>query len=68
MIKDITKVKVDKIVRMCKVLEDNGYEEASFEFVIGSLFSKVYENVKEELRQQYTQGFLDGQKRRKRKK
>ena len=62
MIKDITKVRVDKIIRMCKVLADNGYEEASFEFVIGSLFSEVYENVKEELRQQYTQGFLDGQK------
>ena len=62
MIKDITKVKVNKIIRMCQALEDSGCEEASFEFVIGSLFSEVYENVREELRQQYTQGFLDGQK------
>ena len=60
MIEDITKVKVAKIEKICKILKDNKVEETSFEFIIGSLFPKVYENVKEELRRQYTLGYSEG--------
>lgn len=60
MIEDITKVKVTKIEKICEILRDNKVEETSFEFVIGSLFPKVYENIKEELRRQYTLGYAAG--------
>ena len=60
MIEDITKVEVEKIKKIYKVLKDNNIEETSFEFVIGSLFPKVYENIKEELRLQYTMGYAAG--------
>lgn len=60
MIEDITKVKVTKIEKICEILKDNKIEETSFEFVIGSLFPKVYENIKEELRRQYTLGYSEG--------
>ena len=35
-------------------------DEVSFEFVVGSLFPHVLENIKEEMRRQYTQGYVDG--------
>ena len=35
-------------------------DEVSFEFVVGSLFPHVLENIKEEMRHQYTQGYMDG--------
>lgn len=60
MIEDINKVQVKKIKRMCKLLSDNGIKETSFEFIIASLFPKVYENIKEELRKQYTLGYAAG--------
>lgn len=60
MIEDITKVETKKIKKIYKVLKDKGIEEVSFEFVIGSLFPKVYENIKEELRLQYTMGYAAG--------
>ena len=65
MIEDITKVETKKIEGMYGVLKDNNIEEASFEFVIGSLFPKVYENIKEELRLQYTLGYTAGLKENK---
>ena len=60
MIEDITKVEIKKIKKMYKLLSANGVKEISFEFVIASLFPKVYENIKEELRKQYTLGYAAG--------
>lgn len=60
MIEDITKVKVDKIERMCNTLKKKKLKEVSFELVIGSLFPDVYKNIKEELRRQYTLGYSEG--------
>ena len=60
MIEDITKVKVDKIERMCETLKKKKLKEVSFELVIGSLFPDVYKNIKEELRRQYTLGYSEG--------
>lgn len=60
MIEDINKVQIKKIKRMCKLLSDKGVKEISFEFVMASLFPKVYENIKEELRKQYTLGYAAG--------
>lgn len=62
MIEDITKVEVDKIVRMCDTLKNKKLKEVSFELVIGSLFPDVYKNIKEELRRQYTLGYVEGLK------
>ncbi len=67
MIEDITKVKITKIKKIYNVLKDNNIEETSFEFVIGSLFPKVYENIKEELRRQYTLGYAAGLEMRNKK-
>ena len=65
MIEDINKVQVKKIKKMCKVLSDKGIKETSFEFVVASLFPKVYKNIKEELRKQYTLGYAAGLKENK---
>lgn len=65
MIEDITKVEVKKIKKMCETLKKNNIKETSFEFVVGSLFPKVYENIKEELRRQYTLGYTAGLKENK---
>ena len=36
--------------------------EVSFEFLVGSCFPHIFENIKEEMRRQYTLGYIDGQK------
>ena len=62
MIEDIAKVEVDKIERMCNTLKKKKLKEVPFELVIGSLFPDVYKNIKEELRRQYTLGYVEGLK------
>ena len=36
-----------------------------FEFVIGSLFPTIYDNIVDSIKDAYTQGFIDGQKQEK---
>ena len=48
--------KLDKIVR------NNNLKEVSFEFIVGSCFPDALKNIKEEMRRQYTLGFIEGQK------
>ena len=37
-------------------------KEVSFEFLVGSCFPNALKNIKEEMRRQYTLGFIEGQK------
>lgn len=62
MINDIEPVSIKKLQKMCKILKENGKKEASFEFLMASCFPKVYENIKEELRYQYTLGYTESLK------
>lgn len=36
----------------------------SFEFIVGSLFPTAYYNIQEEIRRQYTIGYVDGRSER----
>lgn len=65
------KVGITKIEKMCfalrKFLEEKGEEniddyEIGFEYVIASLFPGVYDNIINELKKQYTLGYIEGQK------
>ena len=49
--------------KIVEILDKKGMkpnEEVSFEFVVGSLFPHVLNNIKEELRRQYTVGYAAG--------
>ena len=51
---------IDELKKIYDIAKDKGCEEVSFEYVIGSLFPKVRDNIMTEIHQQYTQGYLDG--------
>lgn len=34
--------------------------DVSFEYIVGSCFPNIYDNIKKKLYSQYTQGYLDG--------
>jgi len=36
-------------------------KELTFELVVGSCFPNIMNNIKEEMRKQYTKGYIDGQ-------
>lgn len=56
-------VKYEKIKKMIEVLDkvntDNN-ADIRFEFVVGSLFPKVLDNIKEEMRRQHALGYIEG--------
>jgi len=53
----------EKLKKICKKTKELGIKEISFEFLVGSCFPKALENIKEEMRRQYTLGYIEGQKR-----
>lgn len=64
----IMTVSLKKIENMCtslreylKLEEDQDYE-VGFEYVTASLFPGVFDNVTNELKRQYTLGFIEGTK------
>ena len=57
-------VEVKTLNKMVKTLKDNNIKEVSFEFLIGSCFPNALENIKTELRKQYTKGYAEGLKER----
>lgn len=57
-------VKTETLESICKTVKKNKISEVSFEFLVGSCFPNVLKNIKEEMRRQYTQGFVDGQKQK----
>lgn len=66
----IMTVKLQKIEDMCHALRECEYlsdkidenYEISFEYVIASLFPNIYDNIINELKRQYTLGYIEGQK------
>lgn len=59
-------VDIEKLGKIYKAAKKIGMKEVSFEYLIGSCFPKAYQNIKEELRRQYTMGYAEGQKDKKR--
>ena len=54
--------KTKTLGKIYKILKDNKQDEFSFEFLVGSLFPDIMNNIKEEMRRQYTLGYIEGQK------
>ena len=44
------------------IIKDTNMKEVSFEFLVGSCFPKALQNIKEEMRRQYTLGYTGGLK------
>ena len=59
---DDLKIDIEKFNKIVKAIRKNNMKEVSFEFLVGSCFPKALENVKEEMRRQYTLGYIEGQK------
>lgn len=54
--------KMETLTKVYKILKKNNINEVSFEFLVGSCFPNVMDNIKEEMRRQYTMGYVEGQK------
>ena len=61
MIDDLT-IDIDKFNKVVKAIKKSKMKEVSFEFLVGSCFPKAMNNIKEEMRRQYTLGYVEGQK------
>ena len=59
---DDLKIDIEKFNKVVKAIKKSNMKEVSFEFLVGSCFPKTLENVKEEMRRQYTLGYVEGQK------
>lgn len=55
-------VSYEKFRKLYKKTKELGMKEISFEFLVGSCFPKALENIKEEMRRQYTLGYAEGRK------
>ena len=55
-------VSYEKFKKIYKKTKELGMKEISFEFLVGSCFPKALENIKEEMRRQYTLGYAEGRK------
>lgn len=60
-------VEYKKFKKIYQAIKDNGIKEISFEFLVGSCFPKALENIKEEMRHQYTLGYAQGLKEKENK-
>ena len=59
---DDLKIDIEKFNKIVKAIRKNNMKEVSFEFLVGSCFPKAFDNIKEEMRRQYTLGYVEGQK------
>lgn len=46
---------------LTKMVHKKDLKELTFELVVGSCFPNIMNNIKEEMRKQYTKGYIDGQ-------
>lgn len=46
---------------LTKTVHKKDLKELTFELVVGSCFPNIMNNIKEEMRKQYTKGYIDGQ-------
>ena len=55
-------IEYKKFKKVYNAIKDHNIKEISFEFLVGSCFPKALENIKQEMRRQYTLGYVEGQK------
>ena len=55
-------VSYEKFRKIYKKTKELKMKEISFEFLVGSCFPKALENIQEEMRRQYTKGYVEGLK------
>ena len=48
--------------KMANAINKHNMKEITFEFIVGSCFPHIMNNIKEEMRRQYTLGYIEGQK------
>lgn len=53
---------LEKIIKKVKEVTEEENAEVSFEFIIASLFPTCWYNIQEELKRQFTLGYIQGQK------
>ena len=54
--------KIETLDKVYNAIKKHNMEEVSFEFLVGSCFPHILDNIKEEMRRQYTLGYIYGQK------
>jgi len=55
-------VELDQLRKIYKAAKQAKVKEVSFEYVVGSLFPHIIDNIKEELRRQHMAGYAEGLK------
>lgn len=55
-------IEYKKFKKVYNAIKDHNIKEISFEFLVGSCFPNALQNIKEEMRKQYTQGYIEGLK------
>ena len=55
-------VEYKKFKKVYQAIKDHNIKEISFEFLVGSCFPNALQNIKEEMRRQYTLGYTAGLK------
>ena len=52
----------EKFNKVCEIIKKQKLKEISFEFLVGSCFPDIMNNIKEEMRRQHAQGYAEGLK------
>ena len=55
-------VKRETLDKVYKAVKKHDMKEITFEFLVGSCFPEIMNNIKEEMRRQYTLGYTEGLK------
>lgn len=55
-------IEYKKFKKVYNAIKDHNIKEISFEFLVGSCFPNALQNIKEEMRRQYTLGYTAGLK------
>ena len=61
---DDLKIDIEKFNKVVKAIKKTNMKEVSFEFLVGSCFPNALQNIKDEMRRQYTLGYTAGLKER----
>ena len=55
-------IEYKKFKKVYNAIKEHNIKEISFEFLVGSCFPNAFQNIKEEMRRQYTLGYTAGLK------
>ena len=59
---DDLKIDYKKFKKVFQAVKDHNMKEISFEFLVGSCFPNALQNIKDEMKRQYTLGYAAGLK------